>query len=158
MVKVNYCLKRSLIVMGCLLLLVACGGGGGDGSSATPTPTPTATPSPTPTPALQLGSPVPDKGLTEFLQLVPAQDTSGEAFPGSANTWDLDWDFTLYNGYDNQFNGALVLSVTVEGNTEDFPYDQAYDELTWYSPELTTADGEVVATQFWPPGICSTHL
>jgi hypothetical protein len=127
-----------MVLLGCILLvLTGCGGSSSHSSSATPTPTPspTATPPPTPTP-VQLGAAVAEKGLTDILQWIPAEDEDDEAFPGSGNVWDLNEDFSLDDGDDDQFDDALVLSVGIEGSYEDFPY-LTYADLTWYTPEFT---------------------
>lgn len=64
---------RSAFLVGCVLLLAACGsstttGGGGTASTSTPTaaptPAPTPTPSPTPLPAAAIGQPVSVGNLT----------------------------------------------------------------------------------------------
>lgn len=126
-----------MVLLGCILLLLSGCGGSSSSSQATPTPSPTPSPSPSPTPpTVQLGVAVAEKGLTDFLQWIPAEDGDGEQFPGSANIWDLYDDFSIDDGYDDQFDNALVLSVEVGGSGEDFP-SVSYADLTWYTPEVT---------------------
>src|SRR5262249_38804341 len=48
-------------------------------------------------------------GFTVFLQTTPDLDGDGSPFPGQANYWDLDGNFCLIDGYDDQFDDALVL-------------------------------------------------
>ena len=85
--------------------------------------------------------------VLSFPQNIVSQDTGtvnshGEFFPGQANVWSLDSDFTLVDGYDNQFDYALALDV-ISGSTSStfFPTDQEYSELTYYTPVMGTADG-----------------
>jgi hypothetical protein len=84
-------------------------------------------------------------------------DVSGlrEAFPGQANTWMLDRDFSLA-GFASQYShalqvrhGAITTPVTHATLTADFaggalaafPYDQAASEVAFLSPRFGTADG-----------------
>lgn len=80
-------------------------------------------------------------GVTAFHQNIPAEDGDPEVFPGQANVWDLDRDFSLFDGGDGQFEGALEMKV---GGT-DFPKDLTYSELTFYTPYVKDEDGVVVA-------------
>ncbi len=52
--------------------------------------------------------------LASFTQNIPSNDHTGpydEIFPGMANLWSLDMDFSLVNGFDNQFYYAEELGV-----------------------------------------------
>ena len=84
--------------------------------------------------------------VTVFNQTIAAADGDGSVFPGQANYWDINSDFSLSDGYNDQFDGALELTVTTTGiSSTGFPYDQAYSELTFYTPTVDSADGLVVA-------------
>jgi hypothetical protein len=90
---------------------------------------------------LILGEATVNTGNTAFLQTVTMQDTdTNEYFPGQPNIWDIDDDFSLNDGGDDQFDGVMFLSV--EGN--DFP-SQAYSDLTYFTPAMTIDDGIKVA-------------
>jgi hypothetical protein len=97
--------------------------------------------------------------VTSWGQTTPvtAADASGlgELFPGQANSWVLDRDFSLGAGYGLQYSNALVLYSGVPtsptshaslltdllGNAfRAFPGDQAFSEATFLSPTLS-ADG-----------------
>ncbi len=87
---------------------------------------------------------------TIFAQTLVSHDTgtlnasSGyyqESFPGEANVWNIDADFTLYDGGDYQLFYALKLSFN---DTTSFEY-LAYDDLTFYGPTMGTAQGVKVA-------------
>ena len=123
------------------LLLAACGGSsGGDSAPASPPATAAAT--------LTLGVATATAGVTIINQTVATTDTDGgsnpyQVFPGQANYWDIDRDFSLSDGYDDQFDGALNVSVSVDAGSTfaSFPYDQQKSELTWYTPQVGSADG-----------------
>jgi len=124
-----------------LASLAACGGGDGDGEAGDapagggdPTP-----PAPPAGPELASATSLP--AGTTFAQSVMATDSDSSAAPGQANDFDLDVDFSLADGFDDQLDGALVLTIELAGNTFAFPRDQAYSELTALGPELGTADG-----------------
>lgn len=72
-------------------------------------------------------------------------DTNGNGwiapFPGQANVWDIQADFNLGDGADDQFDGALVLTVGATG----FPSDQVYGELTFYTPTMGARQGMMLA-------------
>jgi hypothetical protein len=117
----------SLSLMGgAILALTGCGGGDGGPAAAT---------------GLELASATTLPALTTFLQSVVASDGDFSAAPGQANMWNLEDDFSLDDGYDDQFDGALELSVDVGGIQESFPFDQTYPELTAFGPELGAGDG-----------------
>lgn len=113
--------------------LSGCGGGGG-GAAA-----PAAT-------GPELASATSLPAGTVFAQTVIATDGDGEVAPGQANIFDLNTDFSIDDGNDDQLDGGLVLSVTVGSTSESFPNDQTYAELTAYGPELTTSDGVKAVT------------
>lgn len=84
--------------------------------------------------------------IASFIQNVASKDTGtssafNEIFPGEANIWTLDQDFSLLDGFDVQFNYALSMTV---GATQ-FPVDQEYSELSFYTPLMGAADGVKVA-------------
>ncbi|WP_242392265.1 hypothetical protein [Anaeromyxobacter oryzisoli] len=135
------------------LALAACS----SGSSAPVTPPP---PPPVPAvpgvPALIQGVMI--QGVTAFGQTLPSGD-GYESFPGQANTWDLDRDYSLRSGgLAGPFSGALVLYAGVPTVTPPtfeslemdvlatqalpaFPYDQTYAEATFLTPLFGAADG-----------------
>jgi hypothetical protein len=85
--------------------------------------------------------------VTSFGQSIVSQDTgtdngSYDIFPGQANVWDIERNFSLGDGNDDQFDGALQLVVGVTGT---FLPDQNYSELTFYSPMMGSADGVKIA-------------
>lgn len=108
------------------LILAGCLGGGGGG----PSPVVPSEPEPADAP-----------GVLSFNQSVPAEDGGTSPFPGQGNAWDIDGDFSLADGYDDQFDKALRLAVTVGETTEYFPSDQIYGELTFLTPVFGPADG-----------------
>jgi hypothetical protein len=112
--------------------------------------------------------------IASFTQNIPSNDHTGlydEVFPGMANLWSLDADFTLVNGFDDQFIYAEWMGVGINftsvatgipenidysGGGDVFPADQMfYDNSvtgsgqpapTFYTPLMGTADGVKVAT------------
>lgn len=82
-------------------------------------------------------------GLTSFAQSVPAEDGDGEIFPGHANIWDLNSDFSLSDGYDDQFDDAMELIVN-----GDYFGSSAYADLVFSGPVLTEEDGVRAAVIF----------
>ncbi len=78
---------------------------------------------------------------TMFLQTIAVTDGDSIPAPDQGNSWELDQDFSINDGFDDQFDGALALQVDVAGNVEDFPEDQTFAELTAFGPELGAADG-----------------
>nr|AER23908.1 hypothetical protein var025 [Variovorax sp. HH01] len=78
---------------------------------------------------------------TRFLQTIAATDGDRYIAPGQANVWDLRRDFSLGDGGDDQFDGALQLLVEVQGASDVFPSNQTYAELTALGPEMGPADG-----------------
>jgi len=120
----------SLSLMGAAVMSLTGCGGGDDAPAPAPAP---ATP--------ELASATTLSAATAFLQSVVAADGDGEVAPGQANYWDLSTDFTINDGSDDQFDGALALAVEVEGASLDFPSDQTYPELTALGPEMDAADG-----------------
>jgi hypothetical protein len=102
------------------------------GSNSDNSSTPAAAPAPAPT----------FNPVTVFNQTIAATDGDWTPFPGQANYWDIDSDFSLSDGYDDQCDGCLNMTV---GGT-DFPFDQDYSELTFSSPTMGSADGVIAAT------------
>jgi hypothetical protein len=135
----------ALVLTAVVALVSACGGGGGGGGAAAPAPG-------GPPPASGLGTLITAptvSPIASFVQNIPSNDHTGlhdEVFPGCANLWSLDADFTLANGFDDQFVNAETLDV----GGDLFPADQVFGDLvnpapTFYTPTLGTVDGVVVA-------------
>jgi hypothetical protein len=101
-------------------------------------------------------------GVTAFAQAVARgpEDATGlyseEVFPGQSNTWVLDRDFSLAQGFGGQYFRALALhlgepSGSTHGDVwsdvitpdvlEPFPFDQAADEVAFLSPLFTVSEG-----------------
>jgi hypothetical protein len=152
--------KFSLTMVGSAVL-AGCGGGGGSGSGgflfpaasgaapspasppevAPPVPAPVPDPGPVVPAAPELATPTSLPAGTAFLQTIAATDGDPAIAPGQANIWDLSEDFVINDGGDDQFDGALHLSVNVGETQEDFPTDQTYQELTAMGPEMGASDG-----------------
>jgi hypothetical protein len=143
--------KFSLSLMGgaAAALVVGCGGGGGDAGANTPVaaappppvepPVVVAPPAP-PGPELATATSLP--ATTTFLQTIATTDTNnGYAAPGQANLWALNADFSMDDGFADQFDGALTLDVDVGGTVASFAANQTYAELTALGPEMGAADG-----------------
>ena len=84
-------------------------------------------------------------GITVFNQSIAALDSNNEVFPGQANFWDLDLDAAMFDGFWDQFDGNMFLSVEDTFGTEFFPADQTYTELSFLTPVMTALDGIKVA-------------
>lgn len=128
--------------------LAGCGGSGSwtppsvPDSPGTPgTPTLPETPPTPPVGGPELATPTSLPAATVFLQRITSSDGDVPVAPGNANFWDLDLEFRVRDGFDDQFDGALDLEVEVGGTVQQFPNDQTYPELTAFGPELTEADG-----------------
>lgn len=150
--------KFSLSMVGAAVL-AGCGGGGGGSSggfafppvsAAPPAPAPApapevAPPAPAPAPvappAPELATPTSLPAGTMFLQTIAATDGDASMAPGQANIWDLNEDFSIEDGGNDQFDGTLHLFVDVAGTRTAFPSDQTYAELTALGPEMGPADG-----------------
>ena len=153
--------KFSLTMVG-TAVLAGCGGGGGGSSGGFAFPSIASAPPPAPAPAPEVlppaPAPVPDPGPVvptgpelatptslpagaAFLQTIDATDGDRSIAPGQANVWDLDPDFSISDGGDDQFDGALSLVVDVGGVLAQFPSDQTYAELTAMGPEMGASDG-----------------
>jgi len=122
------------------------------------------------TPVARVATPIVggDPGLTSWGQTVPAEDEFGSFFPGQANTWQLDRDFSLTGAFGWEYSVALQLAVgdvtpspTVASLGDDWlvsstggqtgllhlmPTDQSAAEVTFLTPRFGTADGVVTAT------------
>lgn len=130
---------------------VLAGCGGDDYSISSPSvpappgePQTPGAPPPPPPPAPagpELATPTALPAGTAFLQSIAATDGDGSRAPGQANIWDLSSDFSIFDGGNDQFDGALHLSVSVGGSPASFPSDQTYAELTALGPELAAGDG-----------------
>ncbi|HEX9243792.1 MAG TPA: hypothetical protein VF875_15215 [Anaeromyxobacter sp.] len=110
-------------------------------------------------------------GISSFAQNVRAEDLLGELFPGQANSWVVDRDFSLAPGFGLEYGYALQLwagcttapasgdpailfdrllddwlaSASTTALLHPFPYDQGAAEVTFLTPLLGTADGLVTA-------------
>jgi hypothetical protein len=91
-------------------------------------------------------------GLTFFYQqgVLPTTTSGNYAAVGSPNRWDLNRDMSLSDGYDDQFDDALVLSIVSVSGTSTaasgrFPTDTQYAELIFNTPEYGAANGSVGA-------------
>ena len=127
------------IVMVAAAVLAGCGGGGNDNIKVTAV-------DPNPVLGTLITSPTVSP-ITSFGQSIVSQDTgtdngSYDIFPGQANVWDITRDFSLDDGNDDQFDRALVLKF----GATDFPMDQDYSELSFYTPMMGSSDGVKVAT------------
>ncbi|SFP97685.1 hypothetical protein SAMN05216567_11098 [Variovorax sp. OK605] len=160
--------KFSLTMVGAAVL-AGCGGGGGGASGFAFPPiaaAPPAEPPPAAPPAPpevvpevpvvpagpELATPTALPAGVAFLQTIAATDSGGAQAPGQANVWDLNLDFSLEDGGDDQFDTALALSVKVGASTDVFPSDQLYAELTALGPELGAADGQLLVSFTSDPG------
>lgn len=124
--------------------LTACGGGDGPAVAAAPVPAgPAIVPA---TPTLELASATALTGATVMLQTIADADGDGGPAPGQANYWDLDADFALDDGFNDQYDWGLRLEIDAGSGYSGFPSDQLYSELTFYGPELGAADGVVTVT------------
>lgn len=130
-------LKQNIKYLGITLLtagalqLSACGGGN-DGPRA---------------PVLRQDSSI--MGVSSFNQNVAAQDGETEdGGPGQANYWDIENDFSLDDGGDDQFDDALEISISSNGGVTftGFPSDVSETELMFYGPELGSAAGVITAS------------
>lgn len=150
-------LARSAVAIAFVTLALASGcSGGGGGASAPP---PSGGDSSPPPSSPRTATPLPDgspRGVTAFAQTVPAQLGTSEVFPGQANSWVLDRDFALAQGFGLQFSSALELftgsptaPVSHASVTDDlavdlldsFPYDQDAAEVVFLTPPFTADDG-----------------
>lgn len=131
--------KFSLSLIGSAVLAMSgCGGADSETAADTSvTPAPSVTPSTTP----ELASATSLPASTMFLQSVAAADGEDEIAPGQANCWDLRSNFGLSDGSNDQFDGALMLSVVAGEQFFAFPADQTYAELTALGPEMDATDG-----------------
>ena len=151
--------KFSLTMVGAAVL-AGCGGGGGgsggggfafppiSGAAAPPAPAPEVLPPapvPDPGPVVptgpELATPTSLPAGVAFLQTIEATDGDSSMAPGQANVWDLDQDFDISDGSNDQFDGGLHLAVDVDGVLASLPLDQTYAELTALGPEMGASDG-----------------
>jgi len=128
-----------IIALAITLSYVGCGGSSSSSSGSS-----------APAASVRLGVITTTAGLTVFNQTVALSDTDASyssypgfqfAFPGQANYWDLGSNFSLEDGGDDQFDGAMQLAISAT----NFVSDQAYSELTYMTPVLGAADGVIVA-------------
>jgi hypothetical protein len=129
-----------------ILGLTACGGSN-DGAALPPLPAPDPDPLPPSTLGPELAVLSSFASATVFLQTRPALDNDREVAPGQANMWDLKRDFSLEDGYNDQWDTAMEMSIRGEDGVEfPFPRDQTYAELSSYGPLLNAMDGVKVVT------------
>ncbi len=102
----------------------------------------------------------PPKNNTVFLQTLASTDGDGDGdvAPGQANYWDIDTDFSLDDGSDDQFDGAL--HIVIDGTY--FPWNQHQDELTFSGPAMGAAEGAKTVsvsdgTNQWYSAISGTY-
>lgn len=135
--------KFSLSLMAAAAATLA-GCGGGDSPVAEE---PAAPPPPAPAPVgPELATATSLPARTVFGQTVDATDGDGYYAPGQANNFDLRNNFAISDGGDDQFDGALLLTINVAGTDYPFPSDQTYADLTALGPELGAADGVKTVT------------
>jgi len=77
--------------------------------------------------------------MTVYPQFVPPLDGDGGAFIGTANYWDIQGDFELNDGFDDQFDGALQLSVGSGEGVEWFP-SLSLSEIHAMTPVISLSD------------------
>ncbi len=124
MLQKSFRLMLALFALFGLIIISSCGGGGGGGGSSITSSSNTSS----------------NHGITIFRQTVTMQDTdTSEYFPGQPNIWDISDDFSLSDGGDDQFDGALVLSIG-----SSFP-SQTYSDLNFSAPAFDSTDGVKVA-------------
>jgi len=106
------------------------------------------------------GKPTDVTQVASFQQNIPITDTVlAWTGYGGGNIWDLDNDFGLDDGGDDQFDGAMELyvgtlttspptldSLNSEYDSLDYFTSVPFSDLQFYSPNLGTADGLVAAT------------
>lgn len=144
-------------------VLAGCGGGGGGGASAQPDPVAPDVPV-TPGLRAELASATLLPASTAFAQSFASTDPDGHLVaPGQPNSFELDQGFALSDGDNDQFDGALYLTVDIGGGSYSFPSDQVYSELTALGPELGAADGVKFVTfttdsRWVQSGTCSAVL
>lgn len=137
-----------------MAVLSGCGGQDGLPAGAPVTPAPGVPLNP------ELATPTLLPAATVLSQSLVNHDNDTGVGPGQANFWDLTREFSIGNGWNNQFagsgagvgTGALALSVRVGGSSASFDADQTFAELTPLGPEMTQADGlKVVSITTDPP-------
>lgn len=166
--------RRFALTAVSVAVLSGCGGGGSGGGGfafppvgtppapapgdppapmpPAPAPQPPAPPAPNPpapAPGPELATPTSLPASTILTQSIANHDNDAAVGPGQANFWDLMPDFSIGNGWNDQFagsgvgagSGALALSVKVGSLSQGFNNDQRFNELTALGPEMTAADG-----------------
>ncbi len=124
MLQKSFRLMLALFALFGLIIISSCGGGGGGGGGSITSNSTTSS----------------NHGITIFRQTVTMEDTdTSEYFPGQPNIWDISDDFSLSDGGDDQFDGALELSIG-----SSFP-SQTYSDLIFNAPAFDSTDGVKVA-------------
>ena len=118
-------------------VLAGCGGGSVQEPLAPPAPAPAPGPGPVPGPETPSALPV----RTVFARMNTPVDTDGFHSPLQSGTFELDTDFSIWDGGDDQLDGAFGLSVRIGDDTHVFEHDQTYAELQAFGPELGPDDG-----------------
>jgi hypothetical protein len=121
--------------------LTGCGGGGGLSNVGPVVSGPVVPPVVPPIASLELATATALPASTVFLQTIAATDGDRSAAPGQANAFDLDRDFSISDGNNDQFDGALMLGIDAGAGAVTFLSDQVYAELTALGPDLGAADG-----------------
>lgn len=155
--------RKFSISMVAAAVLAGCGGGGGAGSPDADVPPGNEPAPPQPVELPEFASATSLPAATVFAQTIAEADGSQGVAPGQANHFDLEADFSISDGSDDQFDGALELDIEVGGTTVTFPGDQTYAELTALGPEMAAADGlKTVSfttdTDWVSAGTCSAVL
>ena len=138
-------MNKNVVIAVLLTMTLLLPGCGGDKNSAAVTPSPILITALTYTP------------VTVIPQFRPSTDILAVA-PGMANYWDIDQDFSIFNGGDYQFLSFLALTVGATG----FPFDQLQSELTYSSPLMGASDGAMAVSvssdmTSWYPVITGTY-
>ncbi|PLX46456.1 MAG: hypothetical protein C0609_00525, partial [Deltaproteobacteria bacterium] len=90
------------------------------------------------------GIPTAVNGITSIRQAIPPQNIYDRVvIPGHTNLCDINPDFTLCTG---GFTQPHIDSMYLTIDNTPFPYDQDFNELTFFTPLFTTSDGIVTAT------------
>ena len=84
-------------------------------------------------------------GIPTFIQYIPLADPDRhQPFPGAAGYWDLDRNFGILDGFNDQWDG-MQLSVQTAVGSVNYPRTVTLGAVTFSTPIFTAADGIVVA-------------
>jgi len=129
--KMYYVVFIALLTAG--VVLAGCGSSNGGGAVARNPVIGVPVAAPAASPVASFAQTVP-LAANEYNQYQPI-------FPGQANVWDIDSNFSLEDGGDDQFDTALELTVTTAATSSSFSYDQTHAELTFYTPTMSASNG-----------------